>query len=417
MILYFDVYIVDEDLTLPVNLTSRRAITEDKIQKSCYAYRKQKKIDITKYTLASYSIIDWEHVIIRYECQNDEKTEPFYDYCRELFPNAEIYNQRSDTAVKYASNLGKLKNYGNPWIFFSPNNDHPYVANSIGYLEKMIEIAEKIEKQNKDKPISISYSHFIESINSTEPIKYLWGKYAFIFPKKFYEDDISIGVVMNKYVCDSIHIFRLNDLIKIFENTQNNGRVIRIEDTEFYLNKNIKNIVIVPKIELCGHFDGYFHHNVWNDIASAPPPLLIPEGFFEDKISIKYGYKKYYDGYVNINPVSKKLKYIDNTGTDLQCSIDEIPLFWKNRIIEIDINPELNFKEEFSALKNNKKKYLNPWRSSNIVNFIRSYLRYFTLPLKLSYQYMRTYMYNKYGKMNFYRYFVKIRDKYFGFPY
>ena len=74
---------------------------------------------------------------------------------------------------------------------------------------------------------------------------------------------------------------------------------------------------------------------------------------------------KYYNGYININPNEKK--YIFEGGfSDLICTIKQIPFFWKNRIVEFDINP--NFKE-------NENNYytvtlLNPWYNKSVFNNI-----------------------------------------------
>ena len=35
-------------------------------------YTWQKKIDIVKYTLCSYSKINWDKVVIRFECENNQ---------------------------------------------------------------------------------------------------------------------------------------------------------------------------------------------------------------------------------------------------------------------------------------------------------------------------------------------------------
>ena len=54
---------------------------------------------------------------------------------------------------------------------------------------------------------------------------------------------------------------------------------------------NNESIVIVPKSELCRHYDGYLHtYSIINDFikASTCPPLFIPNGFFEKKIKIAY---------------------------------------------------------------------------------------------------------------------------------
>lgn len=56
-------------------------------------YKWQNKIDIVKYTLASYADIAWDKVVIRFECEDVNENELFFDFCRNLFPTAQIKNK------------------------------------------------------------------------------------------------------------------------------------------------------------------------------------------------------------------------------------------------------------------------------------------------------------------------------------
>ena len=52
------------------------------------------------------------------------------------------------------------------------------------------------------------------------------------------------------------------------------------------------------------------------------------------------------EGWVNINPLKKKYSFEDSVnGTDLMITLKDLPLFWKNRIKEIDINPKADLKK------------------------------------------------------------------------
>jgi hypothetical protein len=131
-----------------------------------------------------------------------------------------------------------------------------------------------------------------------------------------------------------------------------------------YLNVNSKCIQIIPKKEHCRHYDGYMHtYSVINDYVSADrvPPLFIPNGFFENDIQIKYGYDKYFLDFTNINPNSQSYIFSSKAGTDLGNLISKIPLFWKDRISHIDINPVfLEPKSEDISLA---KRIINPWEN------------------------------------------------------
>jgi hypothetical protein len=115
---------------------------------------------------------------------------------------------------------------------------------------------------------------------------------------------------------------------------------------EKMITKRIDQITVIPKNPLCGHFDGY-DHTLGGEFPISKelfPPLFIPNGFFENKIKIRYGYEDYKEGWININPLKEKYIFKDKNGTDLKISIENIPLFWKEKISKIDINPKLDKK-------------------------------------------------------------------------
>ncbi len=359
MILFFDTYIVSKNTNINgglQNVDDERINRLDFVRSNESVYKYCSKIDIVKYTLISYSIINWEDVIIRFECEDSEDVNDFLIFCKNIFPNAKIENKRSDTEHKFHVALKEISDH-NPWVFFSPNNDHPFL-NKPDKFDNLIKVAEKYEKLNISDIVSIQYSHYTESQTTISPLQHEWGANKNFC--KILEKNDSFFVVRNHFLlADSIKIFRLQALLRFFKINESNKRVVRIEDTNVYRNKKITEITIIPREELCRHYDGYTH------IITTPPPIFIPNGFFENNIKIKYGYDKSYDGYININ--SNENKYIFEGGfSDLICTIKQIPFFWKNRIVELDINP--NFKE------NNNNYYtltlLNPWYNKSVFNNI-----------------------------------------------
>lgn len=375
MILFFDTFIVSRHKNTRTGSgdDKRREAILNAFMSRSYTYRYQSKIDIVKYTLASYAIINWDKVIIRFECEDIEDVDDFQSYCHNLFPEAAIINSRSDTAQKYVMALDSLKIYGNPWIFFSPNNDHPFI-NQPERFNSLINLAEECERKYPDAIVSVLYSHFTESQNDLTPKHPQWGYWAGCFKRLLETYDFAYVVTSNVSSIDSIKIYRLNFLISIFSNTKNKGRVIRIEDTEFYLSK-IKEVSVIPRKELCRHYDSYCH------VTEFVPPLFIPDGFFTNEIKIRYGYNEWKKGYVNINPLHNEYGS-DESCSDLLCLLKDIPYFWKNRIKSIDIY--VNFHEENLFLENlyYHKVLLNPWyQNSATKNVLLSLKRFLSSKL------------------------------------
>lgn len=358
MILFFDTFIVSRHTNTGAgSLGDKRRETNLNAFMDCsYTYRFQSKIDIVKYTLASYAIINWDKVIIRFECEDVEDVDDFQAYCRNIFPKAEVTNSRSDTAQKYAMALESLKVYGNPWIFFSPNNDHVFL-NQPEKFNPLINLAEECERKYPEAIVSVLYSHFTESQNDLTPKHPLWGYYAG-FKRLLETHDFAYVATSNVAIIDSNKIFRLNFLISIFRNTRNKGRVIRIEDTEFYLSK-INEITVIPREELCRHYDSYLN------VTELVPPLFIPDGFFTNGIKIRYGYNEWRKGHVNINPLHKE--YGSSEGcSDLLCLKNDIPYFWRNRVKTMDVNVNFHDDKLISEDLYYYNVLLNPWHQNSV---------------------------------------------------
>ncbi len=102
--------------------------------------------------MASYKIFPWSKVIIKFDVANEEDREPFKKYAREIFPDAEIIDHRSDNQKEYCKTINEICKLNDEWIFFIPNNDHPMVINEINDIYKRIDEANKY----KDKVEVIS---------------------------------------------------------------------------------------------------------------------------------------------------------------------------------------------------------------------------------------------------------------------
>jgi hypothetical protein len=412
MLLYFDTYLTD----IPRSVNRKLEYLLANVRKVETSYRHQRKVDIFKYTLASFAPLSWSNVIINVDGINESDVTDSLDFAKLVFPNAQLTPSRSDTGSKY-SNVLSTYIIKNPWVFFSPHNDHPYIGSEVNAFKKLVTLAEEIEEKF-NLPVLILYSHFTESVNSITPDRFLYG-FTGEYSKVLLETDDAFVVLRKEIPLLSTHIVRsrqLHDLM--FEAGEK--RVITTECLGKYLNVNSKCIQIIPKKEHCRHYDGYMHtYSVINDYVSADrvPPLFIPNGFFENDIRIKYGYDKYFLDFTNINPNSQSYIFSSKAGTDLGNLLSRIPLFWKDRVSHIDINPEfLEPKLEDISLA---KRIMNPWekysywRVKTHINFRkcnflfkRSVLGIFISRVKFACQKNKVYLILR----NFYRKFIQYRS-------
>ncbi|MCK5602890.1 hypothetical protein KAR91_13495 [Candidatus Pacearchaeota archaeon] len=350
MILYYDNYIDDDPLTFDTVKSIQNIRRKDS------QYKMPRKLDIAKYALASYKIFPWSKVIIKFDVANEEDREPFIKYANEIFPDAEIITHRSDNQKEYCETIEKICKLDDEWIFYTPNNDHPMITNDVDYIHKIIEKANEYKKQHRF--VSIIYTMFSEYCNINDNEYYKDAKII-------ENSDTALVVIKPKGFHMSGQILH-RDLLKYFFCSHDLGseRVVRLEDLlNFIIIPN--QLIISPKKEICAHFDG--HSNTYGlptqITPDQVPPLFIPNGFFDNSIKIAYGYPEYRKGWININPSAKYYSFRRKKKiTDLKIGLQDIPLFWKDRIKEIDINPladldKLNKKrdEHFELLQ-------NPWK-------------------------------------------------------
>lgn len=363
LVLFFDTYIVSGVGSKSGLYASNYVERElSGVRDQFKAYRWQKKIDVVKYTLLSYSTIEWDKVVIRFECEDTHQTNDFLRFCKKYFPESIIENTRSDTAEKYTAALKKLQLPPKSWVFFSPNNDHPYISDP-DCIKKYIDYAEGIQSQFPENDIGIIYSHKFEGSLDNKISQPLWGYFNNKFKKLMLEDETAFVTLSNVLPLDSVQILRYEYLLNLFSSSQNKGRVIRLEDLEFNWAKNTNFMQISPKVELCRHYDGYTSY------MQFVPPLFIPDDFFDKKIKLRYGYVKRKKGYVNINPNARNI----NKSIDLPVFLSDIPYFWRGRISVIDINP--NFKEKYDEKTSPFYRNMNnPWQKRHVlINISRSF--------------------------------------------
>ena len=367
MILYFDNRISN------IRLFPDLYTELDIIRESNSNYKFQDRLDITMYTLASYSKIKWSHVIIKYEIvpEDKQKQKTFEKFVKKLWPKAKIIYGQSVKIGQYREISKLMNNFKDDWVFYAGNNDHPFMAPNKEILHKCLKKAKELAKKNRY--VSIVYSHFPEPLHMARRGTILhdigWPN------SKIIEENNDTIVAEFKGYFSSMQLANKN-LFNYWVDAKipESAPVWRLEDIYKYIpqKKRKKQIIVFPKEELCAHFDGYSHNKGTGYLipSNLVPPLFIPTGFFKKKINIAYGYDKPRKGWVNINPLAEKYSFEDpENGTDLKISLKDIPLFWKKRISKIDINPKANLKKLEEAAKERKKRIENPYFTRNFLNF------------------------------------------------
>ena len=308
------------------------------------------KLDITKYSLASLAVAySWTRAIINVELDPKIYTEAqsieLKEFIEKEFKGIEVLF--SNKRIKFQHEWKNLyEKINSDLILLLCNHDHIFIDSSKETLEEIV-------KQEHSRYTTIVTSHWPENIR--------WAKSGYIQlnesqPRKL---NSNYKVLDCSLSYDGICIDSLNIITKqlyynwFFTGEWGNVSLPRV-DGIVGVYPSIINIrqrlniplpqqtILIPYKEQLRHFDGYSHQRIDNNTC---PSLTIPEGFFESNMKIRYGYTDYLEGWININPKFSNYRAYSLDGTDYKITLEDLPLVWKNKVAELDINPYIDDEE------------------------------------------------------------------------
>ena len=329
--------------------------------------RTDNKIDIAKYTLSSLSkFYPWKRAIIKIQLDDEyfseDNKKSLELFIREEFKDIDlIYSDKRNLIQQDWIDTYSLIN--DDLVHYCCNHDHVALNNS---LEDVYNLVENIKQNNHDGNITIAYSNWSEFVRT--------AKEGYIDHQDYYPSKPNSNYELKEnyfsydsHCYDSMHIIskklyenwflkhKWDDAINTFpQGTFKSGHLelprtdgVGIIDIGFIRNRIFNDPtptqkIIIPYKELARHFDGHFYQGITNDQV---PALDIPIGFFEKDIKIRYGYDDYKEEWTNINPKNNHYYAYDKSGTDYKFTLEELPLFWKDKISIIDSNPLIDEEE------------------------------------------------------------------------
>jgi len=302
------------------------------------------KLDITKYSLASLAVTyPWTKAIVNVELDkqiyNQQDKDELKSFVEREFKNVELVY--SDKRVAFQQEwINLYKEINAELILLLCNHDHIFLDSSRECLEDIV-------NQKHDKYTTIVISHWPENIR--------WAKSGYIelnetTPRQLNKDYsiLDYGLTYKGICIDSLNIITKDLYYDWFFTGKWTDIPLPRVDGISGLYPNIINIrkqlnvplpeqtVIIPFKEQMRHFDGYMHQRIDNNVC---PSLTIPEGFFESKIKIRYGYEDRKEGWVNLNPKAENYRAADLNGVEDKITLTDLPLTWQNRVAEVDNSP------------------------------------------------------------------------------
>jgi hypothetical protein len=287
--------------------------------------KKSDKVDIYKYSIASLSkIYPWTKAIIYFTLDDDckHREQELIEFINEEFSGTELIvrTNRNETVQDWIDTYELLDD---ELIWFYCNDDHIFLDNDLKYFQDYIDKF----RQHKSKSLcSIFFSH--------------WPEMLRLMATEGRDDDLEgiDAIYTNSNVrVDSIQIITRNLYKEWWVNgwlkTQLDLFLPRADHTKcIYHHKTMKPwSIYLPYREWCRHFDGYGHSR-FKVSNNTCPALDIPEGFFENDIKISNQRNVGYT-YLDVNNPNYYAHNVN--GADYKWTEDQIPLFWKSRISEI----------------------------------------------------------------------------------
>jgi hypothetical protein len=311
------------------------------------------RLDVFKYSLASYAVLPWSAVYIYCELrgQYSPRRAELEQIVYTLFPQAHLFDFQIKVQKEWRKCLSPLFNHLDPTIYFCCNDDHIY----IDYDPQLLLRLEKALNVTAEKyPYASLYmSHWVEQTSLVNmlvsPFRHNPDAQSFIREtneSSILEDHPEYTLLQSRNV-DSVQLLR-RELLQYWWNSSEYGDDY-LPRSDMYGKNGIdthpEQVILIPKRELVRHYDAYSHGpDGWVPL-NVCPPLEIPPGFFERDIKILCNTDERKSGWVTINPMSDFHSAVSCDGVDIRCEIEDIPFFWKERITRTIINHEYSPRE------------------------------------------------------------------------
>ena len=281
------------------------------------------RMDIFKYCLSSYSallpLLTKCLFYIQIEPEFQHRQAELESWIRGLFPadKLELHWYR----INYTRDWRTLSEQfdDNDLIWFAGNDDHIFIDYNLDVVRAGI----KLLNEDPDPWSVIYYSHWPEQMRLSvhhggeltadkNYIKFTWRTF------------------------DAIRIVKGIRFKRYWQDNDYGDEIVFRTDTLWHKGYQLTGPVYTPTRELVRHYDGYSH--VSPHIINLAPPLVIPPGFFNKEMRVRIGYEDRDESATNLYSAAQFLHAAQPQGTDYRWTIEDLPLFWKDRIADVDVN-------------------------------------------------------------------------------
>jgi hypothetical protein len=298
------------------------------------------RFDVFKYCLASHAVltplVNKFVFCITLAPELAHRQAELASYMKEIFPEdkLEVIWQRCDYGRDWKKVCDQYLTDPDELVWLACNDDHIFIDSNLDMVESAIE-----HLNNDSDPNAVMYySHWPEQMRMAHQLD---GKLT--------EDGNYVKYQWENF--DGIMILKAGRLNKYWERDYGDASMFKVDYLGAFHGYSCPGTVYAPTKELVRHYEGYSHVNdgMAQTLENIVPPLYIPKGFFGTGIEIRIGYPDRDNTWVNFNPAAEWLYNSKPTGTDYRWVKEDIPLFWKDKVVWVDINPNYDIQANYRA--------------------------------------------------------------------
>jgi len=289
------------------------------------------RIDVFKYCLASTvalePLVSKFHLYITLAPECEARRAELEAFIHEIIPADKLHLvwARNDYGRDWIRTTDEILSDPNELIWLACNDDHIFIDYNLDVVQSAVTTLD----QDPDPNAVMIYSHWPEQIRMS----------------RFYKGELTADGNLVKFAWenfDGIMILKAGRFKQYWTRDYGDALMFKVDYLGGLYGYKCPGNVYAPTRELVRHYEGYAHVNQTAEMANLVPPLYVPQGFFERDLKVRVGYPERKDGWQNLYSAAEWLYNANPNGVEHRWCVEDIPLFWKPYISELDVNLDQN---------------------------------------------------------------------------
>jgi len=294
------------------------------------------RFDVFKYCLASTAVLNplvrkfAFYITLAPELAHRQAE--LEEYIHSLFPKDKLHLvwQRCDFGRDWQQACDEILTDPDEIVWLACNDDHIFIDRNLDMVRSSVQTLDA----DPDPNAVVYYSHWPEQMRMSQH-----------FNGQLTEDGNFIRFDWETF--DGIMMLKADRLKRYWLQDYGNALMFKVDYLGAHHGYKCPGPVYAPTREMVRHYEGYSHVGTGCDNIS--PPLYVPEGFFDNTMRVRIGYPERLDGWQNLYSAAEWLYNANPNGVEYRWCIDDIPLFWKDHIKDLDVNLDQNIGQLYQA--------------------------------------------------------------------